>query len=52
MRPDIVFYTRPDGEVSLVVVYMQRKNCTEEGLEIFTDYLNQNVLKDKIVLKW
>ena len=28
-----------------------RENCTEEELEIFTDYLNQNVLKHKIVFE-
>ena len=27
------------------------ENCTEEELEIFTDNLNQNVLKDKIVFE-
>ena len=27
------------------------ENCTEEELGIFTDYLNQNVLKDKIVFE-
>ena len=26
-----------------------KENCTEEELEVFTDYLNQNLLKDKIV---
>ena len=28
-----------------------KENCTVEELEIFTDYLNQNVLKDKIVFE-
>ena len=28
-----------------------KENCTEEELEVFTDYLNQNVLKDKIVFE-
>ena len=28
-----------------------KENCTEEQLEIFTGYLNQNVLKDKIVFE-
>ena len=27
------------------------ENCTEEELEVFTDYLNQNVLKDKTVFE-
>ena len=28
-----------------------KENCTEEELGIFTDYLNQTVLKDKIVFE-
>ena len=28
-----------------------KENCTEEELEVFTDYLNQNMLKDKIALE-
>ena len=28
-----------------------KENCTEEELEVFTDYLSQNVLKDKIVFE-
>ena len=28
-----------------------KENCTEEESVVFTDYLNQNVLKDKIVFE-